>query len=270
MTQITTKERTAVGPETMSAKCLACGYGNNPGEVSCAACGSSLDLKLCSACEAINASRAARCHACGVEFAAPEETRTLPAIWRMPRPPLRKSKQLAALIVLPLGATLALAYYVYGSVLTGSTGPVAAPVLAQKHESPAPAQKPASSATPAIAPAPVPAPAAKVAQPKEVREAPAKPKEIHQPSPVPVQAKSAPALAPPVRPVSEFPPSADKAAHPRVTHTRGPVKPVTAPLAATAGSINAAVRPVSGADTRNDGCSEAVTALGFCNRQGER
>src|SRR5207237_1573244 len=50
-------------------KCLACAHDNKVGDQSCAACGSSLDLKLCSACEAVNASSAERCHGCGAAFA---------------------------------------------------------------------------------------------------------------------------------------------------------------------------------------------------------
>jgi hypothetical protein len=267
MAQITTKERTAAGTEATSAKCLACGYGNKAGEVSCSACGSSLDLKLCSACEAINASRAPRCHACGVEFAITEEKSMLPVVRLIPRPVIRRSKQLTALLVLPLGATLALAYYIYGGALGGSTDPVAMPKNVQKVHSPALPPEPAAKTA---APQPEPAAKAVAQQAKDVREVHAKPKEVRQSSPIPQQAKSVPPPAPVVRSASEISPPADKAAHPRVTHTRGTGKPVTAPLAASAATMNAAARPISGAGTRNDGCSEAVTALGFCNRQGER
>ena len=38
-----------------SLKCLACGHDNKVGDQSCTSCSSSLNLRLCSACEAINA-----------------------------------------------------------------------------------------------------------------------------------------------------------------------------------------------------------------------
>jgi hypothetical protein len=53
-------------------KCLACGHDNKVGDESCLSCSSSLNLKLCGACEAINANRAERCHSCGAAFNAPE------------------------------------------------------------------------------------------------------------------------------------------------------------------------------------------------------
>ena len=51
-------------------KCLACGHENKPGDESCASCTTSLNVKLCGGCEAINASGAAKCYACGAELRA--------------------------------------------------------------------------------------------------------------------------------------------------------------------------------------------------------
>jgi hypothetical protein len=51
-------------------KCLACGHDNKVGDESCSSCSSSLNLKLCSACEAINAHSAERCHGCNADFRA--------------------------------------------------------------------------------------------------------------------------------------------------------------------------------------------------------
>lgn len=50
-------------------KCLACGQDNRVGEESCTRCFSSLNLRLCSGCEAINDHTADRCHSCGEAFA---------------------------------------------------------------------------------------------------------------------------------------------------------------------------------------------------------
>ena len=46
-------------------ECLACGHQNKPGAMSCAACSTSLNLKLCTACEAANALIAENCYECG-------------------------------------------------------------------------------------------------------------------------------------------------------------------------------------------------------------
>ena len=56
-----------------SLKCLACGHDNKVGDELCVSCSSSLNLRLCSACEAINATNAERCHSCGAVFGAATE-----------------------------------------------------------------------------------------------------------------------------------------------------------------------------------------------------
>ena len=57
-------------------ECLACGHGNKPGDKFCAECASSLDLKLCGICEAMNANGDARCYKCGA------------ALWSEPQAPV--------------------------------------------------------------------------------------------------------------------------------------------------------------------------------------
>src|SRR5690348_11083411 len=86
--------------ESTAQKCLACGYTNQGAEELCAACGSSLRLKLCAGCEAINGSGAERCHACGAGFASPGAGRGLATVPPRPdAPPVaRRNRQLAALI----------------------------------------------------------------------------------------------------------------------------------------------------------------------------
>src|SRR3954464_16076452 len=106
-------------------KCLACGHDNNVGDELCASCSSSLNLRLCSACEAINASDAERCHSCNAEFriepqavtfdmeTAPEREsveatawagKARPAVWRLATHHARKriSRSAAVLAVVPL------------------------------------------------------------------------------------------------------------------------------------------------------------------------
>ena len=54
-------------------ECLACGYENKAADKFCAQCASSLDLKLCRVCEAVNANGDASCYKCGAELlAAPQ------------------------------------------------------------------------------------------------------------------------------------------------------------------------------------------------------
>jgi len=53
-----------------TVRCLCCEQVNPLGAKFCAACGSTLNLKLCKQCEAVNESSAQRCHNCGTEFSA--------------------------------------------------------------------------------------------------------------------------------------------------------------------------------------------------------
>src|SRR5690348_4276710 len=50
-------------------RCVACGHENRSADNACAACGSTLNLRICPACEAINSQSAEKCHACGGAFA---------------------------------------------------------------------------------------------------------------------------------------------------------------------------------------------------------
>jgi uncharacterized protein DUF1161/double zinc ribbon protein len=53
----------------MSAlRCLCCEHDNRVGEKFCEQCGSTLNLKLCEHCEAINESSAQRCYKCDAKF----------------------------------------------------------------------------------------------------------------------------------------------------------------------------------------------------------
>src|ERR1051326_5244790 len=132
-------------------KCLACGHDNDVGDESCS---SSLNLKLRSACEAINANDAERCHSCNAQFSvAPEWLATGQAR-------KRSARSTAVLAVLPLMVGGA-AYYFYASS-EATTPPHAAPKVeaAQKSEpqsqpelapSGGPARQQAAEAAPAPA-----------------------------------------------------------------------------------------------------------------------
>jgi len=246
-------------------KCLACSYTNQGAEELCAACGSSLRLKLCAGCEAINGSGAERCHACGAGFASPgagRELTTLPP--RPDAPPVaRRNRQLATLIALPLFATLGLAYYVYGQSLFASndgkrasaTSTRIAPTAALSAEAPAavvPQAKETTAASAALA----------AAKPKEAPEAKA------ADTVAPVRVNRASAVALPATPL-ETAAAPERSRSPWVTHTKRPMKDeVRIPASVLRANNSVRVQPVSGAEAPSPACSEVSAALGFCIPKG--
>jgi|SRR4051812_11457037 hypothetical protein len=166
-------------------KCLACGHDNNVGDEWCSSCSSSLNLRLCSACEAINASDAERCHSCNAEFriepqavtfdmeAAPSRApveatasagNPLPAVWRLATDHARRRspRLTAVLAVLPLLAAGA-AYFFFSAASLPAEAPHAVPKVeaARKSEPVAapeavpkePARRQTADGKPAQAPA---------------------------------------------------------------------------------------------------------------------
>ena len=169
-------------------KCLACGHDNNVGDEWCSSCSSSLNLRLCSACEAINANDAERCHSCNAEFRIEPEVVTfemdaplavgepveaapavnsLPAVWRLATEQARKrsSRSTALLAVLPVLAAGAAYYFYAASPATQAPRTAAAQVAprveaAQKSEpgrdsEAAALREPARPETADVKPAPV-------------------------------------------------------------------------------------------------------------------
>ena len=141
-------------------KCLACGHDNNVGDEWCSSCSSSLNLRLCSACEAINANDAERCHSCDSEFriepqvvtfemdtappggsveAAAPAAKALPAVWRLATDHARKrgSRSIVVFAVLPLLAA-GVAYYFYAASEAAQAPQVAPKVEAAQKSEPAP------------------------------------------------------------------------------------------------------------------------------------
>jgi hypothetical protein len=178
-------------------KCLACGHDNNVGDEWCSSCSSSLNLRLCSACEAINANDAERCHSCNAEFriepqvvtfemyapsgGGPAEAaapvRALPAVWRLATEQARKrsSRPAALLALLPLLAAGA-AYYFYAAS-PAAQAPQAAPtqvtptVVAAPKLEPGPdpeaaPKEPVRPHTAEVRPAQAPAVSGKIAAPR--------------------------------------------------------------------------------------------------------
>ena len=187
-------------------KCLACGHDNKVGDEWCSSCSSSLNLRLCSACEAINASDAEHCHSCNARFriepevvtfemnapspgsapleAAPAE-RALPAVWRLATEKARRpsSRPAAMLALLPLLAG-GVAYYFYGaSPAPQAPQPVPVQVapkvdLVQKSEPSAVPEaapkEPARPHTVEAKPAPTPVASGRIAAPRTSAAAPAR------------------------------------------------------------------------------------------------
>lgn len=248
-------------------KCLACGHDNNVGDEWCSSCSSSLNLRLCSACEAINANDAARCHSCNAEFriepeavtfemdaprprelaeAAAPAGRTLPAVRRRTtdraRTPRAKSVTAlaAALALLPL-ALMGL-YYFYAQPEAAITTQ-AAPTQV----TPAPAQAPAQVA-PRVEAARKSEPAP---EPEAAHKEPARPQAAAQlpqlkPAHAPVASGKIAAPKTAAAPARSTPLSEPKRTTAAVTHTRAAVAESSSRTAATA---EAPAKPAASTET---------------------
>jgi hypothetical protein len=233
-------------------KCLACGHDNSVGDESCSSCSSSLNLRLCSVCEAINANGAERCHSCNAEFGPEPEVATpleadappeqglaqevppvvkyLPAAWRMAAERARKrsAKYTAALwLVSVLAAGL-------GSYFYAVSRADHRPEAARKVEA---AQTSAPAAKPEVGPK-------ELAKPQT-----AEPKQAQAPA---VSGKIAPARTPPAPIARSTPPSEPKRTPAAVTHTRAagaeaPARTTAVALPVAAAATPAAATPVPAA-----------------------
>lgn len=161
--------------------CLTCEHANSAAAKFCESCGSSLNLRLCGKCEAVNDRNAARCHSCAAPLAAPRTMRSRRAVIAV-----------ATGAAIAVGAAAGVLYVLDGARLQA----------AQARQAPAPTAP--AAAAPAV-PAEDAAPAAEVAPPRPAEPAP-KPK-------APVARAAAPAVDTALR---VRPPAAGS-----VTHTRG-------------------------------------------------
>lgn len=262
-----------------SLKCLACGHDNKVGDESCTSCSSSLNLRLCSACEAINANSAERCHSCGAQFdakaeaaasvvveatqeAPASEEKVLPAAWLAGAEDATRHgrRAAAALWLLPILAVTSFAYYFYGAS-QAAPKPAAAPA-ARAGVAQATPVTPAAEVVRATT-APVRATTAPVDPGKTAFE----PKRTLTPvthtrgesAAIPV--KAIPAAAPAV---ATAPPAPNEPApvalerRPRVTHTKAEPSE-----AAEAGAVGASV-PSAAVKLEPAACAPGVAALGLC------
>ena len=272
----------------MSAlKCLACQHENKVEDKFCEACGSSLDLRFCPACEAVNGRGATHCHSCSTalpadapkETAAPEAQFRPPLRWRVievDRSPARQAMVVTGrtLLALSLVALGALAYHFYGEwspaakAAAAAAAPAAGASVAPRTEPPAPAPAPVAAVPaepikPKVAPAPASAPKRAAPEPKQVRRASGV---THLRGAAPAPAIAAPepqektvTPAPPPAAAPSSPPAAAPS-YARVTHTRpGTAAPVV--------EATPAASPKSAAAAA---CPETVAALGLCSANVKR
>jgi len=170
--------------------CLSCERENPHDANFCQECGSTLNLKLCKQCEAINEIKAQACYQCATRFALPQSkaVKGSSVPWGLPRP---RTAAIAAGVITVL-ATSGFAYRsVYRQPVAAASNvasqpalmpmpqPVAAPVEDEATPSPAPAPVPATSKAtavthtrPASAPAAASPPAPTPAAPRKVVDRP--------------------------------------------------------------------------------------------------
>jgi Double zinc ribbon len=276
-------------------KCIACHKPNNADDRFCASCGSSLDLKLCQSCEAINNPVADHCHNCGqalsAEPAATTTTQTVvqaalvvesppfyaPRQWQVrdtrPSAAQQASRwaKRAFFIALPLVALAVWAHQFYGQRMV----PTAKPVVFEGKLPAAIANKP---------------PAVQVAKPAaEVKRAP---KSVAGPEKAIAQtnagATTTAVVAAPVAPAMQSKPVVQKkpvvvetappppgVSRGRVTHTRAAPAAVagkleeageSAPVATeTVAGSSAAAAPAARTAPAAGNCPPPVAVLGLCN-----
>lgn len=277
-------------------KCLACRKMNVAGDRFCAACGSSLDLKLCASCEAINNPVADRCHSCGKPLPTAEAPATpvlevseapFYAPQRFPRERvydsrpslvarLNRAAKVTILVVLPLAAIGLWGWQFYGQKLLQAVSPWVKIPAAQVQTKVAPAAAAVIGPLPAVVVTETPKAKPVVAETKR--------------PPKSTQARTATVAAPAV---AQKPAVAETAAEPArevaapsspvpatvrkgVTHTRAASAAAAAPTqavgtaqsnapaapASTPTSTSAAPAPLSGGSAS---CPQAAAVLGLCS-----
>lgn len=267
-------------------KCLACGQDNKTGDESCTSCSSSLNLRLCSACEAINANSAPRCHSCGAQFSpeaevtssveeagleAPAYEKVLPSAWvtGAEQATRRDRRATAALWVVPVLAVAGATYYFYGAPQAAPQAVAAVPpapaaaaqIFAIKAPPPEIRQPPTPKAM-AVQTAPAPVAEKRTAfEPKRALAPVTHTRNAGVETPIKTIPAAAPVAPAVVSAVTEFPPVLVEQRS-RVTHTKAGASDI-----AVAGSTPAVVEttmPGLAAKLEPAGCAPRVAALGLC------
>ena len=284
-------------------KCLACGHENKAGDEACASCATSLNVKLCASCEAINAANAEKCHACGAELrpepASAAAQETVEVIEEMAsRRPLASMHDYAwqrktAVGVRRAGALMVFvlvfiaggaAYHVWMGMSSsgGATQSISARVV-QQAQSFVEQRSAAAPAQPQAAPAPstaVPAktvthtrlgaavPPAPITEPQPTAEITKRKPTAPAPRAAPPMAKIAPIEATAaVAVVPALPAVISESSHTQVTHTRRGAASAEMPVTKSeAGATVAPAEPAKSAGEPSSGCAPGVAALGLCKQ----
>ena len=257
-------------------KCLACGQDNKIGDESCTSCSSSLNLRLCSVCEAINANSAEGCHSCGAQFSpegevassveqvaqeAPPYEKVLPSAWVLgaEQATRRSRRATAALWLVPVLAVAGATYYFYG-----------APQAAPKQAAVVPLAPAAAAQVSAVRPvevktAPAPQPEARTAfEPKRALAPVTHTRTGGVETPIKTIPAAAPLVPAAVPAVTEVAPVRQEPRS-RVTHTKAAAATVgDAGVAGFAPSPDITTVPVTAAKLEPAGCAPGVAALGLC------
>ena len=239
-------------------ECLACGHGNKPGDKFCAQCASSLDLKLCGSCEAMNANSDARCYKCGAELWA--EPRAPVPVQDPSRPANRGTAVLFGVPIALVAGTVA--FYFNGQTVpsnTGATSTIVAPAPEVRTASWGPVQSSHLAGDTAVS--------AKIMSVSVTQAMPAA--VVMERAVSSVTHTRARPVATPVA-VSSPEPSREKLAAPsysRVTHTKAQ-EPARKPRSGAAAFAVAASLPgeesIDSREEQPDGCAAGVAALGLC------
>lgn len=172
-------------------QCLTCEHPNSASAKFCEQCGSALNLRLCPKCEAVNDSKAARCHGCDAPLAPAR------AVRKRPLPVALATAALAGAVI--AGGAL---------YLLARPGLEAAPARVTP-VAPAPAPAERSEPVPAVLEAPAKAkPAARIVTHTRTTAASRAPEPEVMVRRPPIAAETAPQ------------PIAAENAPPRITHTR--------------------------------------------------
>jgi hypothetical protein len=214
-------------------ECLACGHENKPGDKFCAQCASSLDLKLCGSCEAMNANSDARCYKCGADLWA--EPRAPIPMQDQSRPANRRSAVLFAVPIALLAGTVA--FYFDGQTVPsdmGATSTIVAPAPEVRTAGWDPVQSPHPASNTAVSAKSM---SVSVAQP--------------MPAGTVMERTVSSVTHTRAGPVATTVASSAAPSYSRVTHTKAPAR----------------LPPEQSLDSREEqlaGCAPGVAALGLC------
>jgi hypothetical protein len=237
-------------------ECLACGHENKPGDKFCAQCASSLDLKLCSVCEAMNASADVRCYKCGGPLWAEPQAPVPVPVQNESLPANRMSKGVMLLFFVPIVLLAGTVAFFNAGIWSFHTGPALTAVasMAEARTNWTPVSLSVAHVTPAVVREQA------VSSVTHTRVAPVA-TTVAAAAPAPELSREK-LEAPAIAPVSEI----AAQSYARVTHTK-PQHPAKSGAHAT--PVVAAVsapgeETIDAREEQRASCEPGVAALGLC------